>query len=102
MTPLPAGSANNHLGAIGASSVGAASWPPPRPQLLREYARAQDFHRQALQLARSGWHPVTVTATGVPFALRALNILSLGLFSLFVRLEPSLLVTYSTTPPPLT
>ena len=94
MTPLPTDSANHH-DAITPGPVG--TWPPLRPQLLREYSRAQDFHRQAVQLASSGWHPVTVTATGVPFTLRALNVLSLGLFSLFFRVEPSLLVTYSTT-----
>ena len=95
MTTLPAGPAGSYPPV---SPLPAAVWPPPRPQLLREYSRARDFHRQALHLARSGWHPVAVTPTGVPFAARALNVLSLGLFSLFGRTEPSLLVTYSTTP----
>ena len=98
MTTLLAGPAASTL--VTAGPLPAGVWPPPRPQLLREYSRAQDFHRQALLLARAGWHPVTVTATGVPFAARALNILSLGLLSLFGRTEPALLVTYSTAPPP--
>lgn len=96
MTPLTTASTDN-LGAA-SSSPPVPAWPPASPQLLREYSRARDFHRQALHLARSGWHPIAVTATGVPFTLRALNVLSLGLYSLFARVEPSLLVTYSTTP----
>jgi hypothetical protein len=72
--------------------------PTSGPQLLREYARVQDFHRQALELSREGWHPVAVTPTRVPFMIRAMNVLSLGLFSVFAPVEPSLLVTYSTRP----
>ena len=75
-----------------------APLPAAGPQLIREYARAQDFHRQAIDLSRAGWRPVTVTLTGVPFVPRALNVLSFGLLSHLAPVEPSLLVTYSTDP----
>ena len=74
----------------------AAVWPPARPQMLREYARAREFRRHAAQLARSGWHPIAVRTSAAPFALRALNVLSLGLLSLFACVEPAVFVTYST------
>lgn len=74
-----------------------ANVPSSGPQLLREYARVQDFHRQALELSREGWHPVAVTPTRVPLVIRAMNVLSLGLFSLFAPVERPLLVIYSTT-----
>ena len=70
------------------------SWPPARPQLLREYARARDFHRHALQLAGRGWYPENVTRR--PSALtRTIDSLTLGLFSLLTRAEPTLVVTYA-------
>ena len=91
MTPArPTGSASP------ASPAAAAQWPPARPQLLREYARADAFHRHAAQLARSGWVPVTVRTSESPRLHRALNALTLGLFGLVTRVEPPLLVTYST------
>ena len=76
-----------------------AIWPPARPQLLREYTRASDFHRHAAHLAGSGWHPIVVTAHQPPLALRALNALSLGVVALLGGLEPVLHVTYSTWRP---
>src|SRR5688572_22526032 len=74
----------------------AVQWPPARPQLLREYARADAFHRHAAQLARSGWVPMTVQTSGSPRLHRVLNALTLGLYGLVTRVEPTLLVTYST------
>jgi hypothetical protein len=65
--------------------------------MLREYARAREFHRHAAQLARSGWHPIAVKTSTAPFIFRVLNALSLGLFSLIAPVEPVLLVTYSTS-----